>query len=73
MSAAACGSDSRQGCDEAYAHLTTIAKRRVQPAVSARFVEACLAVGDTGRVECLKAAKTPGEALACKPQKKRPG
>ncbi len=71
--AAACGTDPADACAEAYAHLSLIAKRRPDPELSARFIASCIEVEDMERVACLKAATTPGEALACKPVKKRPG
>jgi hypothetical protein len=70
---AACAEDPADGCAEAYAHLMALAKRRPDPELASRFMASCVEVGDLGRVACLRAATTPGEALACKPQKKRPG
>jgi hypothetical protein len=69
----ACAEDPADACAEAYAHLVALAKRRPDGELASRFMASCVEVGDARRVECLLTATTPGEALACKPQKKRPG
>lgn len=69
----ACGEDPADACGRAYAHLTALAKRRPDSDLAARFMASCVEVGDMRRLDCLLAASTPGEVLACKPQKKRPG
>jgi hypothetical protein len=68
----ACGEDPALACTETYAHLTGLGKRRTTPELEARFLTSCVEADDPERLTCLGAARTPGEALACKARKKRP-
>jgi hypothetical protein len=70
---AACSEDPSAACGEAYAHLSGLGKRRTTPELEARFMTSCLEADDPERLTCLVAARTPGEALACKARRKRPG
>jgi len=71
--ASACDEDPKGPCGEAYQHLVTLARRNPEPEDEASFIAACVAAWDKKRVACLTAAKSVGDALACKPVKKRPG
>lgn len=68
-----CGADPQPACTEAYHHLTTLAKRNPDPDGERKFVTTCVDAWDPKRVACLGNARSVGEALACKPFKKRPG
>jgi hypothetical protein len=70
---AACSGDATVACAEVYAHLGALGKRRTTPELEARFLASCLEAEDPERLACLSASRTPGEALACKARKKRPG
>lgn len=69
----ACDPDPRAPCLATYQHLTALAKSNPEPEGEARFVEACVAAYDPKRLECLRGARSVGDALGCKPVKKRPG
>ncbi len=73
LAAPGCESDNVEQCNEAYEHLLQIGKRTQEFELQRRFVTACVAAFDTGRIECLLKATTSAEANACKPKKKRPG
>lgn len=73
LGAGGCGRDPRPACTGAYQHLVALAKRNPDPDGEYKFVSACVDAWDPERVKCLEGAKTIGEALACKPVKKRPG
>jgi hypothetical protein len=70
---ASCGEDLSVACGEVWTHLTSLGKRRTTPELEARFLASCLEADDPERLACLSASRTPGEALACKARKKRPG
>lgn len=70
---AACDPDPRPVCTEAYKHLIVLGQRQDDPELASRFVEACAEAYDPERLKCLSAARSAGEALACKAVRKRPG
>jgi hypothetical protein len=70
---AACGDDPGLACAEVWGHLTALGKRRTTPELETRFLASCIEADDPERLACLLGARTPGEALACKARKKRPG
>lgn len=65
--------DRPERCHAAYDHLSRLAQHQEDQGLARRFVDACVAAWDEGRVTCLLAARTADEALACKPVKIRPG
>lgn len=67
-----CKDDASAECQATYRHLLGVAHRNHDPEVMTTFVTACVDHFDPERLACLRAADTPGAALACKPQKKRP-
>lgn len=69
----ACEPDTVPECEATYRHALHLGKRNDDPALARRFVEACVASFDPERLVCIRAAHTAGEALACKPVRKRPG
>jgi hypothetical protein len=73
MALVGCDEDPRPACAATYQHLLELAQRNDDPALMTRFVSACEASFDPVRLECIRAARTPGAALACKPVRKRPG
>lgn len=73
VAAGGCDRDPLPACAATYQHLVALAKRNPEPDGQAKFVTACSDAWDPKRIECLDAARSVGEALACKPVKKRPG
>ena len=81
LSAALAGTGLVSGCEEdhtfecaaAYDHLLEVGKRYPNEALRASFIDACRTAWDLDRVACLMVAKTPEEALACRPKKIKPG
>lgn len=69
---AGCDDDSAADCQTTYRHLLTVAHKNHTPEAMGAFVTACTEHYDPKRLECLRDAKTPGAALACKPHKNRP-
>jgi len=68
-----CEEDHTFECAAAYDHLVEIGKRYPNEAMRAAFIDACRTAWDLDRVACLMVAKTPEEALACRPKKTKPG
>jgi len=67
-----CDPDPVPECAATYQHVLRLARRSDDAALMARFVETCGRAFDPGRLACIRAATTAGEALACKPVRKRP-
>jgi len=67
-----CDPDPAPECEATYRHALRLGKRNDDRELARRFVDACVASFDPKRLECIRAASTPGEALACKPVRKRP-
>jgi hypothetical protein len=70
---ASCDPDPTPACTDTYRHLLELGRRNDDTALMERFVTACAASYDPARLSCIGKATTPGEALACKPVRKRPG
>jgi len=68
----ACDKDPAPECQATYEHLLVLAKRHPDAGLMQRFVTACRESFDPERLSCIREAKTAGEALACKPVRKRP-
>ena len=68
----ACEPDPGPECNATYEHLLGLARRHSDAALMDRFVTACRASFDAERLTCIRSARTVGEALACKPMRKRP-
>jgi len=68
-----CGTDPAFECTSTYHHLLELARRNNDSALMAKFVDACRDSFDPERLTCIRGATTAGEALACKPVRKRPG
>lgn len=68
-----CAEDHTPECAAAYDHLVEVGKRYPNEALRASFIDACRTAWDLDRVACLMVAKTPEEALACRPKKTKPG
>lgn len=73
VSVPGCDPDPGPQCATTYQHLLVLAERQDDPELAARFDGACRESFDPARLECIRAATTPAEALACKPVRKRPG
>lgn len=72
LAVSGCDDDSSADCQTTYRHLLTVAHKNHTPEAMGAFVTACTEHYDPKRLECLREASTPGAALACKPNKKRP-
>lgn len=70
--APACDDDPVPECEATYRHALALGRRSDDPALARRFVTACAESFDPERLECIRAATTTGEALACRPVRKRP-
>ena len=68
-----CAQDRTVDCVQAYDHLISLAKRRIQPRKRRVFVERCRSAFDEKRHKCLMDSKTPEEALRCRVERVRPG
>ena len=68
----ACDPDPGPECHATYEHVLGLARRHPDQALMERFVTACHASFDPERLRCIRGARTVGEALACKPARKRP-
>ncbi|MCB9729109.1 MAG: hypothetical protein H6744_06735 [Deltaproteobacteria bacterium] len=65
----ACKRDPEPGCAEAYDHMIALAKHEPEPDQREAFMRACVDAWDEERHDCLMAATTPDEALACRSQR----
>lgn len=68
-----CKADPSVECTTTYQHLLELARRNNDATLMAKFVDACRDAFDPERLACIRGAATAGEALACKPVRKRPG
>ncbi len=68
-----CAQDRTVDCVQAYDHLLTLAKRRMQPKKRRLFVQRCRKAWDDERHQCLMKSETPEEALKCRVKRVRPG
>jgi len=68
-----CKPDPAIECTATYQHLLELARRNTDATLQAKFVDACREAFDPERLACVRGATTTGEALACKPVRKRPG
>jgi hypothetical protein len=68
-----CQADHTAHCTKAYAHLISLAKRRVQPKQRERFVARCRASWDEKRQACLLQSTTSAQAQRCRVERVRPG
>ena len=68
-----CAEDRTVDCVQAYDHLITLAKRRMQPKKRRQFVERCRKAWDDKRHKCLMDSTTTEEALRCRVERVRPG
>lgn len=68
-----CKADPAVECTTTYQHLLQLARRNNDAALMGKFVDACRDAFDPERLACIRGAETTGEALACKPVRKRPG
>ena len=73
LSMLGCDPDRTQPCAQLYDQLVEIANRRPDVGLKKDFVRLCVETWDPQRSACLERAKTPKEAVKCRPKSVKPG